>query len=78
MTELLSLSNNQKTVLKYLAQNPTAHPSHQEVFHSIGVPEASIRQAIGALKAKDYIYRDKSKIIRILDPALRDFILSAY
>lgn len=76
VSELLSLSNNQRNILTYIAQNPTAHPSHQEVSHSTGISDASIRQAIRVLKAKDYLYRDKQGILRILDPALRDFILS--
>lgn len=74
-TENLSeLSKNQKRVLAYLAKNPTDQPGSQDNSHAMGLSEASIRQALKKLILKDYIYKDKTGIIRVLDPALRDFI----
>jgi ribonucleotide monophosphatase NagD (HAD superfamily) len=72
--DILNLSKNQKKLLYYLANNPTAQPSHREVCNAVELSEASIRQAISALALKDYIYKDKQKTLRILDPALKDFI----
>lgn len=74
--ELLSLGNNQKIVLSYLARNPTSKISSHEVCVKIGIPEASIRQAVKKLLSNDYLHKTSQGTIQILDPAFRDFILS--
>jgi hypothetical protein len=72
--DILRLSKNQRKVMQYLAKSPTAHPSHQDVCRATGISEASIRQAISKLTVNDHIFRDKDKLIRVLDPALKMFI----
>jgi uncharacterized protein len=72
--DILSLSKNQRRVLNHLAKHPTSQPSNHEVCNVVGLSEASVRQAVRKLMLKDYIYKDKQKIVRLLDPALRDFI----
>lgn len=72
--EILKLSKNQKKILAYLANHPTKHPSSQETCHAIALSEASVRQAVKTLTLNDYIYKDKNGIVRVLDPAFKDFI----
>lgn len=72
--ELLRLGKNQRKVLAYLAEHPTKHPSSIEICMNIALPEASVRQAVRALMADDYLYKDKEQVIRVLDPAIKDFI----
>lgn len=73
--DVLKLSKNQKKILTALSKEPTAHPSHHKFANRVGLPEASIRQALRVLLLKDYVYKDKGNIYRVLDPAFRDFIL---
>lgn len=72
--DIIRLSKNQRKILYYLAHSPTAHPSHQDVCRDTGISEASIRQAVRKLMLNDHIYRDKENVIRVLDPALKEFI----
>lgn len=72
--DVLQLSKNQKKVLRYLASYPTQNPSHHTVCEAVGISEASIRQAIKTLLLKDYFLKDESGFIRVLDPALKDFL----
>lgn len=74
--DILSLSNNQKKVIAYLANYPVKHATTHEVCRNIGLPESSIRQALKKLLQGDYLYKDKEDVIRVLDPALRDFLKS--
>jgi hypothetical protein len=72
--DILGLSINQRKILSYITCHPTEHPSSKEVCGSVGISEASARQAVKALLQKDFIYRDNNKIIHILDPAFKKFI----
>lgn len=72
--DILNLSKNQRKVLAYLANHPTQHMGSHDICHTVNVPEASIRQAVRRLMWMDYLYKDKDGIIRVLDPALKDFM----
>lgn len=74
--DLISFGKNQRAVLSYLAHNPSHKMSSHEVSVKIGIPEASIRQAVKKLLIKDYLHKTQDGVIRILDPAFRDFILT--
>lgn len=72
--DILSLSRNQRKVFSYLAQHPTKHTGNYDVCREVNLPEASIRQAVRRLMWMDYLYKDKDGVIRVLDPALKDFM----
>jgi len=72
--ELLRLSKNQRKVLAFFAEHPAKHTSSHEVCMRVALPEASVRQAVKALFADDYLYKDQEGVTRVLDPAIRDFI----
>ncbi len=74
--ELLALGKNQKILIAYLARYPTAKIGSHEVLTQIGVPEASVRQAVKVLLLKDYLHQTQDGIIRVLDPAFKGFILN--
>ncbi len=72
--EIFSLSHNQRKMLAYFARFPTQQPGSQTVCQAVGLSEASIRQAVRKLCLKDFLYKDKEGVLRVLDPALQDFI----
>lgn len=74
--DVLSLSKNQRRLLKHLALSPEKQPSSQAVCQAISISEASLRQALKKLSLLDYVYKDKEGLYRVLDPALKFYIES--
>ena len=74
--DILRLSKNQRKVFNYIAHYPSLHPCGHEACSGMGIPEASVRQALNSLLKKDYLHKDEAGVTRVLDPALRDFILT--
>lgn len=74
--ELESLSKNQLKLLMGFARfDKTSTPMSDQFLSSVGLALSSVRQALRVLQEKDYIFQDKSKHYRILDPLIR-YILS--
>ena len=73
--DILSVSKNQRKLLSYLAHSPEAQISSVKVCRALNISEASIRQALKILLARDYIYKATDGKYRILDPAMRDLIV---
>lgn len=71
---ILNLSKNQRKVLAYIANTPSEKIGGHKLSLAIGIPEASVRQAQKKLLDIDYLYEDKQGLVRVLDPAFRDFI----
>lgn len=69
-----SLSQNQKKLLVYLARNRVEKPSGQAAAYALEAPEASVRQALRELVAKDFVFKDQEGIWQILDPAMGWFL----
>jgi hypothetical protein len=71
---ILSLSANQKRVLSYLARYPSNQLSDYAFCSAVQLPEASVRQAVNVLLQKDYLQKNESGIISVLDPAMKHFL----
>lgn len=69
--DFLGLSKNQKKVLAFLAGNPVKQPSSAYVCNTVSLSEASVRQALKVLSAKDYIHKNDAGFYAVLDPAMQ-------
>jgi len=72
--DIFNLSKNQRKLLSYLAHQPDEQPGSSKVCTAIGISEASNRQALKALCAKDYVYQSKDNLYKVLDPAMASLI----
>lgn len=73
--DLAALSNNQKTVLKNLAEHPANQPYSHENLMRTQLTIASQKEAINKLLLKDFIFEDESGFTRVLDPAIKSYIM---
>lgn len=73
--EIAMLSNNQKIVLKDFARYPANQPYSNENLLRTRLTIASQKEAIKKLLLKDFIYEDELGFVRLLDPAVKAFIL---
>lgn len=76
--DLIRFSKNQRRVIVYFAKHPSVHPSNHQVCQAVGLSEASVRQAVQVLLKKDYLYKDNTGLIKVLDPALKTYINRLY
>lgn len=75
-SEVIDLSVNQKRVVNCLAENPTNEIRGREFMLETKLPPSSIVQAIESLEAKDIIFKDEQDNYRLLDPAVRYYLLN--
>ena len=68
------LSNNQKTLLKQVAKQPTNQPFSHEYLMKTQLTIASQKEALKKLMLKDFVYKDDFDLTRVLDPAVRSTI----
>jgi len=57
-----------------MANNPTAHPSDRKVCQAVNLSEPSVRQAVNVLLEQDILFKDECGVVRVLDPAFKNFI----
>ncbi len=74
-SDISTLSNNQKIVLKYFAYHPSNQPYGNKVLIATKLTSASLKQAIGKLVEKDMLFTDDLGFLRILDPAMQTLIV---
>lgn len=75
ISEVLDLSINQKRVLNCLAQEPVQEIRGKEFLLKVKLPPSSIVQAIEALESKDLIFKSDAGFYKLLDPAVRYYVL---
>jgi hypothetical protein len=76
VSDIAFLPLNQKKVLQSLASNSTDAPYASEFCLKTKLPAASVRRAFEYLLKKDIVYRDDAGIYRLLDPAVRYYLLN--
>jgi uncharacterized protein len=76
VSDISNLSNNQKIALKYFANHPSNQPYGNDVLIATKLTSASLRQAINKLVEKDLLFTDDMGFLRVLDPAMRSFIIA--
>lgn len=76
VSDIASLALNQKKVIQALAENPTSEPYASEFSLRIKLPAGSVRRAFEALLIKDIVYVDDQEVYRLLDPAIRYYLLN--
>lgn len=76
VSELSQLSNNQKLLVRALAQQSTAHPFHTDYLKLTGLSVASQKQSLSKLALKDIVFLNEAGMFCVLDPAMRAYICS--
>ncbi len=74
-SDILNLSLNQKKIIKALSKQPEKEPYGVKFCAQTKVPTSSIRQSLDALMAKDVVYLDSDAGYRLVDPALRYYMM---
>ncbi len=75
-SDISGLSLNQKRMISTLARAPGAEVFGKEFSHQADLSTSSIKQVLEVLTAKDIVYKDEDGIYRLLDPALKQFVLN--
>jgi AAA+ ATPase superfamily predicted ATPase len=75
-SDISGLSLNQKRIISALAHTPTAAVFSKEFSNQTDLSTSSVKQVLEALTAKDIVYKDEEGLYKLLDPALRHFILT--
>ncbi len=76
VSDIIDLSANQKRIINCLATDPTSEIRGKTFLLKAKLSPSSIVQSVKALEAKDIIYRDEDGDYRILDPAIRFYLLN--
>lgn len=76
--DLALLSNNQKTILKDLAEHPANQPYSNENLLRTRLTIASQKEAIKKLLLKDFLFQDEFGFIRLLDPAVSSYVMANF
>ncbi|MCX7122042.1 MAG: ATP-binding protein [Gammaproteobacteria bacterium] len=74
VSELSSLSNNQKIVLVALAKKPTLQPFQIDYLKMTGLTISSQKQALNKLILRDFVFTNELGMVCVLDPAMRSYI----
>src|SRR3990167_3309769 len=74
VTELSSLSNNQKIIMLALAKKPTHQPFHNDYLKMTGLTISSQKQALNKLILKDCVFTNELGIVSVLDPGMKSYI----
>lgn len=75
-SDISGLSLNQKRMIATLAAMPGSAVFGKEFSDYADLSTSSIRQVLEVLTAKDIVYQDDEGVYRLLDPALRYFVLN--
>jgi hypothetical protein len=74
--DLSKLTANQRNIIKALAKQPTVEIYGEYIRKTTNIPISSIGKAIQSLQKIDMLYCDEEGAYRVLDPAIRHFILT--
>lgn len=75
VSDILALSLNQKKMIKALSRKPEKEPYSAQFCSITKISLSSVRQSLDALIEKDIIYLDPNEGYRLIDPALRYYML---
>ena len=76
VSDIVSLPLNQKKVIQTLAENPTNEPYAHEFCLKAKLAAGSVRRAMEYLLKKDIAFQDEAGVYKLLDPALRYYLLT--
>lgn len=76
VSDIVSLPLNQKKVIQALAENPTSEPFAHEFCLKAKLAAGSVRRAMEYLLKKDIAFQDEKGIYKLLDPAIRHYLLT--
>jgi len=76
ISDIISLPLNQKKIIAALAQKTTKEIYGATFSFSSKISTSSIRRGIDALLAKDIIYADANGEYKLIDPAIRYYLLN--
>lgn len=74
--DIAKLTANQRNIMKALAKQPIIEIYGEYIRKSTGIPGSSIEKTVLSLKKMDMIYCDDEGFYKVLDPAIRHFILT--
>jgi uncharacterized protein len=74
--DISKLTANQRNIMKALAKQPTVEIYGEYIRKSTNIPGSSIEKTVLSLKKMDMIYCDNDGFHRVLDPAIRYFLLT--
>ena len=72
--DVATLNPNQRAVLSALAAEPTNEPYGRAFLQRTGLASSSAKKAVTALVEHGHIWKDSSRTLRVLDPAMRSFL----
>lgn len=75
ISDVFNLSQNQKRMVATLAQTPTAEIFGKDFSIQSNLSVSSIKQVVEVLISKDIVYQDEQNIYKLLDPAVRYYLL---
>ncbi len=75
VADIIDLSTNQKKIVLALAANPTQEILSKNFSDLCGTSISSIQQATDVLLSKDIIFTDEQGYYKVLDPAVRYYLL---
>ena len=76
VSDVIPLSLNQKRIIRMLAQEPTKEPYGSELSLRTKLPLSSLKRALEVLIAKDIVYKDSNGEHRLVDPAIRYYLIN--
>jgi len=71
---LETISRSQRKVLEELAKKPTEQVRSKKFLDNTKLAGTTVSQAINVLDKKDFIFKDKNKKWRVLDPCLKFYL----
>ncbi len=74
--DISKLTANQRNIMKALAKQPTVEIYGEYIRKSTNIPVSSIEKTVASLQKMDMIYCDNDGFHRVLDPAIRYFLLT--
>lgn len=73
---VVDMSANQRALLAQLARTPTDQPSAHTFLATVGLPSASLLQALAALERRDLVHADADGVYRLVDPVMASYLSS--
>lgn len=76
ISEVIDLSINQKRIVNCLAREPVTEIRGKEFLLTTKLSPSSAAQAVETLEEKDIIFQDEQGFYKLLDPAVRYYLLN--
>lgn len=75
ISDVLDLSTNQKRIINGVAEAPVSETQGKDFLLKTKLSPSSIGQAIKVLESRDILFQDEAGAYRLLDPAIRYYLL---